>query len=53
MNVCGASSATRGRPGPIRPSAKRPEKRSFARPRSQRSWSAAMTSKPTLCGVRA
>ena len=53
MYVCGSRTATRGPPGPVRPSVSRPANFVFARGSSQRAASALATSKPTLCGVPA
>ena len=50
MKVCGSSTATRGPPGPVRPSASSPPNFFFGLPRPQRSISSRATSKPTLCG---
>jgi hypothetical protein len=53
MYVCGLSTATRGPPGPARPSVSSPPNFFFGLPRSQRAISSSATSKPTLCGVPA
>jgi hypothetical protein len=53
MYVCGFSTATRGPPGPARPSLSSPANFFFAFGRSQRAISESATSKPTLCGVPA
>src|SRR4051794_40652227 len=53
MKVCGRSTATRGPPGPVRPSVIRPLNFFDARGSSHRCVSALATSKPTLCGVAA
>ena len=47
------STATRGPPGPVRPSVSSPANFFFGFGRSQRSISASATWKPTLCGVSA
>jgi hypothetical protein len=51
MNVCGLSTATRGPPGPVRPSASSALNFFFGFGRSQRRISSSATRKPTLCGV--
>jgi len=51
--VCVFSCATRGPPGPGRPSDSSPANFFFGRGWSQRSISASATRKPTLCGVPA
>ena len=53
MYVCGRSTATRGPPGPVRPSVSSPANFFFGFGRSQRSASASATRKPTLCGLSA
>jgi hypothetical protein len=53
MYVWGWSTATRGPPGPVRPSLSSPANFFFGLGRSQRSISFPATSNPTLCGVPA
>ena len=53
MYVCGRRIATRGPPGPVRPSLSSPPNFFFGFGRSQRSASASATRKPTLCGLAA
>jgi hypothetical protein len=50
MYVCGLSTATRGPPGPVRPSVSSPANFFFGFGRSQRSISASATWKPALWG---
>ena len=53
MKVCGLSTATRGPPGPVRPSVSSPANFFLGFGRSQRAASASATLKPTLCGLSA
>jgi hypothetical protein len=51
MYVWGHSTATRGPPGPVRPSVISPAYRRAGLGSAQRAASRDATSKPTLCGV--